>query len=159
MLPGCLLFALASLCGAQPSDDARIRPFTINVPDAVIRDLKARLSNARFREPLQQDGWTYGTDLTYLKALVAYWRDGYDWRAEERKLNRLEQSTTDNLILVTDDPIHHLDPKAIAQLRKPGAPVLVPTASHAKFPDGIAMANGESTSFGSSSCLRVFVSS
>lgn len=48
-----------------------------------------------------------------------------------------------DLILVTDDPIHHLDPKAIAQLRKPGAPVLLPAASHAKFPDGTIIANGE----------------
>src|SRR5712692_171253 len=48
-----------------------------------------------------------------------------------------------DLILVTDDPIHHLDPDAIRRLRKPGAPVLVPTASHAKFPEGTAIANGE----------------
>src|SRR5262252_80156 len=48
-----------------------------------------------------------------------------------------------DLILVTDDPIHHLDPKAIEQLRKPGAPVLVPPASHAKFDTGIVIANGE----------------
>jgi L-ascorbate metabolism protein UlaG (beta-lactamase superfamily) len=48
-----------------------------------------------------------------------------------------------DLILVTDDPIHHLDPKAIVRLRKPGAPVVLPAASHAKFTDGIAMANGE----------------
>jgi len=49
-----------------------------------------------------------------------------------------------DLILVTDDPIHHLDPKAIGQLRKPGAPVVVPAASQAKFTDGIPLANGES---------------
>jgi L-ascorbate metabolism protein UlaG (beta-lactamase superfamily) len=48
-----------------------------------------------------------------------------------------------DLILVTDDPIHHLDPKAIAQLRKPGAPVLLPAASQAKFADGTTIANGE----------------
>jgi len=48
-----------------------------------------------------------------------------------------------DLILVTDDPVHHLDPKAIAQLRKPGAPVLLPPAAHAKFTDGTAIANGE----------------
>ena len=48
-----------------------------------------------------------------------------------------------DLILVTDDPIHHLDPKAIVQLRKPDAVVLVPTASHAKFDTGTAIANGE----------------
>ena len=49
-----------------------------------------------------------------------------------------------DLILVTDDPVHHLDPKAIGHLRKPGAPVVVPVASQAKFPDGTPLANGES---------------
>jgi L-ascorbate metabolism protein UlaG (beta-lactamase superfamily) len=55
----------------------------------------------------------------------------------------LSRAKAADLILVTDDPIHHLDPKAIAQLRKPGAPVLVPAASQSKFPDGTAIANGE----------------
>jgi len=49
-----------------------------------------------------------------------------------------------DLILVTDDPVHHLDPKAIGQLRKPGAPVVVPAASQAKFTEGTPLANGES---------------
>ena len=48
-----------------------------------------------------------------------------------------------DLILITDDPVHHLDVKAIAALRKPGAPVIVPEVGKAKFPDGIIMANGE----------------
>jgi len=48
-----------------------------------------------------------------------------------------------DLILVTDDPIHHLDPEAIRRLRKPGAPVLLPAASLPKFPEGTAIANGE----------------
>jgi L-ascorbate metabolism protein UlaG (beta-lactamase superfamily) len=48
-----------------------------------------------------------------------------------------------DLILVTDDPIHHLDPDAIRRLRKPGAPVLLPAASQPKFPDGTVIATGE----------------
>src|SRR6267142_4726850 len=55
----------------------------------------------------------------------------------------LSRAKPADLILVTDDPVHHLDPSAINQLRKPGAPVLVPVASHAKFPDGTPIANGE----------------
>src|SRR5437868_9322679 len=55
----------------------------------------------------------------------------------------LSRAKPADLILITDDPVHHLDPKAIAQLRKAGAPVLVPAASHAKFPDGTPIANGE----------------
>ena len=48
-----------------------------------------------------------------------------------------------DLILITDDPGHHLDVKAIQQLRKPGAPVVIPEVGKAKLPDGIIMANGE----------------
>jgi len=55
----------------------------------------------------------------------------------------LSRAKPADLILVTDDPIHHLDPKAIAQLRKPGAPVLLPAASQAKFAEGTTIANGE----------------
>jgi L-ascorbate metabolism protein UlaG (beta-lactamase superfamily) len=56
-----------------------------------------------------------------------------------------------DLILVTDDPVHHLDVKAIAALRKPGmpgTPVIIPEAGKAKYPDGIIMANGERASEG-----------
>ncbi len=55
----------------------------------------------------------------------------------------LSRAKPADLILVTDDPIHHLDPAAIRRLRKPGAPVLLPAASHAKFPEGTVIANGE----------------
>ncbi len=48
-----------------------------------------------------------------------------------------------DLILVTDDPGHHLDPAAIAQLRKPGAPVVLTASAHAQFGDGEVLANGE----------------
>jgi L-ascorbate metabolism protein UlaG (beta-lactamase superfamily) len=53
-----------------------------------------------------------------------------------------------DLILITDDPVHHLDLKAIAALRKPGAPVIIPEMGKAKYPDGIIMANGEKASEG-----------
>jgi L-ascorbate metabolism protein UlaG (beta-lactamase superfamily) len=56
----------------------------------------------------------------------------------------LTRAAPADLILITDDPVHHLDPVAIRRLRKPGAPVLLPPASQAKFPDGTAIANGES---------------
>ena len=58
-------------------------------------------------------------------------------------LGDLTRAKAADLILVTDDPVHHLDAKAIAQVRKPGAPVIVPVASHAKFAEGVALANGE----------------
>jgi L-ascorbate metabolism protein UlaG (beta-lactamase superfamily) len=64
-------------------------------------------------------------------------------------LSRAKQA---DLILITDDPVHHLDAKAIAQLRKPGAPIVIPRGNRAagdssamkQVPDGITLANGES---------------
>jgi pimeloyl-ACP methyl ester carboxylesterase len=75
-----------------PADD--IRPFTIRIADATLSDLNARLGTARLPEPLQGDGWTHGTDITYLRELVKYWRTTFDWREQERRLNQLEQFTT-----------------------------------------------------------------
>lgn len=55
----------------------------------------------------------------------------------------LSQAKPADLILVTDDPGHHLDPEAIAQLRKPGAPVLITAKGHARFPEGTVVSNGQ----------------
>ena len=53
-----------------------------------------------------------------------------------------------DLILVTDDPGHHLDPAAIGRLRKTGAPVVLTAAAGERFPDGRVLANGERGTFG-----------
>jgi len=79
---------------AAAADDTAVRPFRIAVPDAVLRDLRARLASARLLAPLNGAGWALGTDVAYLRRLVAYWRDGFDWRAQERRLNAMEQFTT-----------------------------------------------------------------
>ena len=50
-----------------------------------------------------------------------------------------------DLILITDNVGHHLDVKAIARLRKPGAPVIIAANGKARVPDGIVLPNGEST--------------
>src|SRR5688572_3654361 len=52
-----------------------------------------------------------------------------------------------NLILITDDPSHHMDPKAIVALRQPGAPVVVPPKIHETYADSTALANGKSGTF------------
>jgi microsomal epoxide hydrolase len=69
------------------------RPFAIRVDDSVLADLRARLTRVRWPDEVPGGGWGYGTDLAYMKTLVAYWRDGYDWRVHEERLNRLPQFT------------------------------------------------------------------
>lgn len=66
-----------------------IEPFRIAVADSVLGDLRERLERTRFPDEIPGSGWSYGTDLAYMRELVAYWKDRYDWRAAEERLNRL----------------------------------------------------------------------
>jgi microsomal epoxide hydrolase len=56
-------------------------PFTVAVPDEVLDDLRERLARTRWPVAVEGVGWDRGTDPAYLRELVAYWQDGYDWRA------------------------------------------------------------------------------
>jgi microsomal epoxide hydrolase len=89
---GCFVLPVGADRSVQ--DSAAVAPFVIRVPDAALADLRERLTRARFPDELEGSGWRYGTNLAYLKSLVAYWRDRFDWRAQERKLNQFEQFTT-----------------------------------------------------------------
>src|SRR5438128_3435325 len=79
--------------GATPGSEA-IVPFKIQVSDAVLADLKRRLAQARFADEFPDAGWDYGTNLAYLKNLVEYWRDKYEWRPQEKRLNAFDQYKT-----------------------------------------------------------------
>ena len=68
----------------------RVSPFTVQVPDQVLSDLRARIRNTRWPPGAPGREWEQGTDLEYLKDLLGYWADGFDWRAQERELNRFK---------------------------------------------------------------------
>ncbi len=72
-----------------------IQPFTIAVADDVLADLRRRLAATRWPDEVDGAGWDYGTNGDYLKGLVAYWRDGFDWRAQEATLNHFAQYRAD----------------------------------------------------------------
>ena len=78
----------------ETSEDARIERFTIDVPDEVLADLRERLARARLPDEPEGVGWRLGMNQAYLRQLVEYWRDEFDWRAQERRLNGLEQFKT-----------------------------------------------------------------
>src|SRR3954447_14671302 len=63
-------------------------PFTIDVSDDVLTDLRARLVNARLPDRSPAASWDQGTDRGYLEGVLRYWHDQFDWRARERDLNR-----------------------------------------------------------------------
>jgi len=69
------------------------QPFTLRVADAEIADLKDRLARTRWPETMPGEAWACGADPGYMKQLCAYWRDGFDWRAWEARLNAFPQFT------------------------------------------------------------------
>ncbi|WP_436758618.1 epoxide hydrolase family protein [Streptosporangium sp. V21-05] len=76
------------------SNDTGIRPFHIDIPQADLDDLRDRLARTRWPRELPDTGWSRGVPLDYLKDLAAYWAGGFDWRAQEARLNAFPQFVT-----------------------------------------------------------------
>ncbi|OLT29650.1 hydrolase [Nocardiopsis sp. CNR-923] len=88
-------------------ENKTLTPFRIDIPQADIDDLRHRLAHTRWPIPVPGRGdrtdFSRGIPLVYLKELAEYWGDGFDWRAQEEKLNEFEQFTT-----VVDGQTFHL---------------------------------------------------
>jgi pimeloyl-ACP methyl ester carboxylesterase len=78
----------------ETTSDATIRPFTIDIPQADLDDLQARLDRTRWPDELPGGG-EYGVPQSYVRTLADHWRSGYDWRAVEARINRYPQFTTE----------------------------------------------------------------
>ena len=70
------------------SETLNIRPFRVEVPQDDLDDLRERLARTRWADEVEGAGWDYGTSLGYLRELTDYWREGFDWRAQEEAINR-----------------------------------------------------------------------
>jgi hypothetical protein len=80
-------------------------PFKINVPEQVLTDLKQRLEITRFPDAIEDDmNWKSGTNLNYLKDLVTYWKNEYNWRKQEEYLNSFPQY----LLSIGNQTIHFI---------------------------------------------------
>ena len=118
------------------TDHPVIRPFRISIPQSELDDLHTRLARTRWAQELPADqvtdgvqqgpvmpGWELGVPLSYVRRLVAYWLEEYDWRATEAKLNALPQFTT----TIDGQNIHFLhvrsaDPDAVPLILTHGWP-------------------------------------
>ena len=69
-----------------------LEPFIVAVPDEQLLDLKDRLRSTRWPDDLGNEDWFYGVNGAYLKQLVDYWIEGFDWRQAERRLNAYTHS-------------------------------------------------------------------
>ena len=65
--------------------------FRLAVPDADIADLRERLKRTRYPDQAPGPAWAYGTDVAWMRGLTNYWREKFDWRAQEGRLNVFPQ--------------------------------------------------------------------
>ena len=68
----------------------KVQPFSIQIQQDVLTDLRARIRSTRWPDSLPGVGWEQGTDLKYLQSLLSYWAVGFDWRKQEIELNRFQ---------------------------------------------------------------------
>lgn len=73
----------------------QLSSYRASIPGSAIADLNDRLARTRWPDQVDNETWETGTELRYLKRLVEYWRDGFDWREQEAHINRFAQFTAD----------------------------------------------------------------
>jgi pimeloyl-ACP methyl ester carboxylesterase len=120
----------------------RKEKFTVAIPDETLTDLRERLARTRFAPEFANSQWDYGTNGAYLKELIEYWRDKFDWRKVEREINSFAHYKTE----IEGIPIHFIHepgkgPKPIPLIMSHGWPwtfwdlhkVIRPLADPASF--------------------------
>lgn len=85
-----------------------VTPYRIDVPAAVLDDLADRLRGTRWPDDLEgAEPWSYGVDPSWLRGIVRHWLDGYDWAAQQARLNREEHVRVDGFTDVPEDLAVH----------------------------------------------------
>jgi pimeloyl-ACP methyl ester carboxylesterase len=91
------LTVMSNITGSAAAQDSAPTPtltpnrFFIQVPDTILARIADRVRSAHFPITSKGAGWRYGVDALWFRELVDYWRDAFDWRAAEARLNRIEQ--------------------------------------------------------------------
>jgi epoxide hydrolase len=77
------------------NNNESIQSFTVKIDQADLDDLQARLANTRLPEPAPGDNWDLGTPNHYLREMVDHWQNGFDWRAQEARMNEFPHYLTE----------------------------------------------------------------
>lgn len=91
--------------------DSKPKSFELRIPDADLADLRDRLARSRLPDQAPGEPWAYGTDVAYLRRLIEYWRNDFDWRAQEAALNAFPQFR----VAIDGIDLHYLHVPAIGR--------------------------------------------
>ena len=94
-------------------------PFHLAVPDADLSDLRERLARTRLPETPPLAPWLTGTDPAFMREVIAHWRERFDWRAHEARLNAFPQFK----VRLSGIDLHYLH---VPGVRASGAPEPLP---------------------------------
>ena len=72
-----------------------MKPCKIRISPSLLEDLKDRLKRTRWSDEISGSGWSYGANLPYMKELIAYWHDEFDWKKQGKNLNLLPHFQTE----------------------------------------------------------------
>src|SRR5579862_4817293 len=110
LLAGTLfvLLAVEVMHGQEAAKSAAIKAFKVHIPDSMLADLRRRLAETRWPDQLPHTTWEYGADITRVRELAEYWQKSYDWRAQESRINRFDQFTTE----IDGQTIHFIQEKS-----------------------------------------------
>jgi pimeloyl-ACP methyl ester carboxylesterase len=102
--------------------NSTIRPFQLAITEEKIADLRRRLAATRWPQPVARD-YSHGQALSLVRELAAYWAEGFDWHAQEARLNRYPQFVTE----VDGQTVHFIhvkspEPKAFPLILTHGWP-------------------------------------
>jgi pimeloyl-ACP methyl ester carboxylesterase len=86
------------------TNNENIRTFTVDIAQSDLDDLNARLERTRLPEPAPGDDWDYGTPNHYLRETVDHWRNSFDWRAQEARMNEFPHYLTE----IDDQTVHFI---------------------------------------------------
>jgi pimeloyl-ACP methyl ester carboxylesterase len=109
-----------------------IRPFRVEIPQAELEDLAARLANTRLPRRAAVDNWDLGTPNEYLQETVKYWRESFDWRKQEARMNEFPQYLTD----IDGQPVHFIH---VPSAEKDATPLLLIHTYPGSFVDFLDM--------------------
>src|ERR1700730_12123944 len=85
---------LPSQSAAAPAGDS-IRPFRVNIPEAVLADLRQRLAQTRLPDKETVTDYSQGVPLKTVQQVLSYWQRDYDWRKVEARLNAVPNFITE----------------------------------------------------------------
>ena len=84
-----------------------VKPFKVNIPDQVIKDIHDKVRKYPWHEMPEEGGWEYGTNLNYMKEISDYWVNKFDWKKYENQINKFPNFTTN----ISDIDIHFIQEK------------------------------------------------